>query len=165
MAMAAEILSVNRSRLPVLIAVKKILFRLNLAVIVQYFAEIVSGNSARTDNQIWLHVKKARPVQTLVMNQGMFRSGQNFVKLYLRNKAVCTGPSIGKCNNEPTRAFCCDNFFVAPVIPFISFACPSSASFRSHMRRRKPWRSGVPFELLGATTEGTEADSRVLHPA
>ena len=56
--MAEAVLSDNRSRLPVRIVVKKILFRLSLAVIVQYFAEIASGNSVRTDNQFRLHVKK-----------------------------------------------------------------------------------------------------------
>lgn len=56
--MAEAVLNDNRLKLPVQIVVKKILFRLSLAVIVQYFAEIASGNSVRTDNQFRLHVKK-----------------------------------------------------------------------------------------------------------
>lgn len=68
-----EILSVNRLRLPVPTVAKKILFHLNLVVIAQYFAEIVSGNSARTDNQSRLHIKKARYWRNVIVNQyGLF---------------------------------------------------------------------------------------------
>lgn len=65
-----EVLSVNRLKLPVPTVAKKILFHLNLVVIVQYFAEIVSGNSARIDNQLRLHVKKARYWRNVIVNQG-----------------------------------------------------------------------------------------------